>query len=74
MIEWIFLYILSLLFWLWIALWGGAERLENTLEGFLLIDMASFLETDTIKIFAWFVIFVSTILFLIGIFNPEFRF
>lgn len=73
MIEWIFYYILNLLFWLWIAIWGGAERMENTLEGFVLVDMASFLEADTIKIFAWFVIFVSTVIFLIGIFVPEYR-
>lgn len=74
LIELIIAYLIQLAFWLWIVRWGGAEWLEGTfLSGFLVHIFAPRWSVDGIKLFGWGAILISTVLFVIGIFSPDFR-
>ncbi|BBO88809.1 hypothetical protein [Desulfosarcina ovata] len=68
-------YLLNLLFWLWVVRWGGAEWLEGTFaSGFLINIFASRWSAEGIKLFGVLTILISTILFLVAIFYPDFRY
>ncbi|BBO88820.1 hypothetical protein [Desulfosarcina ovata] len=68
-------YLLNLLFWLWVVRWGGAEWLEGTLaSGFLVSLFAPRWSAEGIKLFGVLTILISTILFLVAIFCPDFRY
>lgn len=70
----IIVYLINLVFWLWVVLWGGAERLEGTFaSGFLIHIFATRWSAEGIKLFAYGSIFITTILFILGIFYPDFR-
>lgn len=72
--EFVTLYLIQLLFWLWVVRWGGAEWLEGTfLAGFILHIFAPRWTTEGIKLFGYGSIFISTVLFIAGIFYPDFR-
>ncbi len=74
LIRWIICYAASLLFWLWIVRWGGAERLEGTFTSGLLIHIfAPRWSAEGIKLFGWGTIIVTTIFFVLGIFFADFR-
>jgi len=68
-------YLIQLVFWLWIVRWGGAEWLEGTfLSGFLVHIFAPRWSADGIKFFGWGAILISSVLFVIAIFFPDFRY
>ena len=74
LIELIIAYLIQLAFWLWIVRWGGAEWLEGTfISGFLVHIFAPRWSADGIKLFGWGAILISTVLFVIGVFSPDFR-
>jgi len=61
----------QLLFWLWIARWGGARRLEGTFaSGFLVHLLAPRWTSEGLQLFAWLSIAASTFWFILGIFVP----
>ena len=69
LIELVITYSIDLVFWLWVVRWGGAERLEGTFSsGFLVHLFAPGWSADGIKLFCYVAIFLSTILFITGIF------
>lgn len=70
----VFTYLINLLFWLWVVRWGGAEWLEGSFtSGFLIHVFAPRWSADGIKLFGYGTIIVSTVMFIVAIFNPEFR-
>ena len=75
LVWWILIYVAEALFWLWIVRWGGAERLEGTFASVFLVHFrAPGWGTKGIKVFGWICLVLSTIWFLIGLFDPESRF
>ena len=73
--ELVVTYLLQLVFWLWIVRWGGAEWLEGTfLSGFLVHIFAPRWSAEGIKLFGCGAILVSTVLFVVGLFSPDFRY
>lgn len=72
--EWILWAVLSGVFWLWVLLWGGAERLERTfLSGFLISWFAPKWSAEGIKLFALLSLAGTLIAFVVGLFIPEVR-
>jgi hypothetical protein len=72
--AWVVSFILNTLFWLWIARWGGAERLEGTFtSGCLVSIFARSWSADGIRLFAYVMLLAGTILFMTGLFQPEMR-
>lgn len=72
--ELIVIYLINLVFLLWVVRWGGAEWLEGTLtSGFLIHFFAPRWSADGIKLFGYGTILISTILFIVAIFYPDFR-
>lgn len=73
--ELIAFYLINLLFWLWIVRWGGAEWLEGRfISGFLIHFFAPRWSADGIKLFGYGTILFSTVLFVVAIFYPDFRY
>jgi hypothetical protein len=67
-------YLIDLVFWLWVVRWGGAELLEGTfISGLLIHFFATRWSADGIKLFGYAAIFISTILFVVALFFPDFR-
>ena len=67
-------FLINLVFWLWVVRWGGAEWLEGTFtSGFLIHIFAPRWSAEGIKLFAYGMIVISTILFILGIIFPDFR-
>ena len=75
LMELIITYLINLVFWLWIVQWGGAERLEGTFtSGFLIHFFATRWSADGIKLFGYCMLFFSTILFVVALIYPDFRY
>jgi hypothetical protein len=73
--ELIVTYLINLLFWFWVLRWGGAERLEGTFtSGFLISVFAPNWSAEGIKLFGYSTILLSTILFIVAIIYPDFRY
>ena len=73
--ELIVAYSINLLFWLWIVRWGGAEWLEGRfLSGLLIHFFATRWSADGIKLFGYGTLLISTVLFVVAIFYPDFRY
>jgi hypothetical protein len=73
-LTWVGSYLVNILFWLWLIRWGGAERLEGTFtSGLLLSTFAPQWSADGIRLFAWLSLIASTVVFVIGLFQPEVR-
>lgn len=73
--ELIVVYLIQLIFWLWIVKWGGAERIEGSfLSGLIVHIFAPRWSADGIKLFGYAAILLSTILFVVAIFSPDFRY
>jgi len=70
--SWIISYIIDLVFWLWVLLWGGAEFLEDSILGWLFFGYAES-HAELIKLVGWIFLIFSTIFFIAGIFSPSFR-
>lgn len=59
---------LNTLFWLWVLLWGGADRLEGTFAAGFLIDwLAPSWSADGIRLFALLMLVVGGIAFAVGL-------
>jgi hypothetical protein len=72
--SWIVSFTLNTLFWLWIARWGGAERLEGTFaSGCLVSILAPRWSADGLKLFAYVMLVAGTVLFIAGLFQSEMR-
>ena len=69
---WILFYVINLIFWIWILFWGGAEFLEDTVLGMLFLGYIH-IHTEVIKLAGWIILIFLTILFIVGIFSPDFR-
>jgi len=75
LLPWIAIYLVEVLFWLWVLRWGGAQWLEGTFSSGLLIHwFAPRWSADGIKLFGWLTLIVTTIWFIIGLFQPVVRF
>lgn len=73
--ELIVVYLINLVFLVWVVRWGGAEWLEGTFtSGFLISVFAPSWSSEGIKLFGWGSIILSTILFIVAIFFPDFRY
>ena len=71
---WTAIYLLQMAFWVWIAFFGGAQRLEGTFtSGFLVSIFALRWSADGIRLFAFIMLFISTISFGIGLFVEDYR-
>lgn len=64
----------SVVFWLWVLLWGGAERLEGTFaSGFLISWFAPRWSAEGIRLFALLSLLGTLVTFAVGWFVPEWR-
>lgn len=62
-------------FWLWIALWGGAELLDGTwVMNLLVLWGASDWNSESTKLVAWFFVLSSTFWFVWGLIDPNMQF
>ncbi len=72
---WILIYILDCIVTKWIISWGGASYIQGWKTW---LFFSSFQSEEWTKgqiiMMAWFFWIVFSIVFLIGLFNPEFRF
>lgn len=75
LLDWIITYIINTLFWLWITIWGGAEKLENSfISGFIINIFSVNWSAEVIKFYGWLIIIGTTVWFFVGLFIPELRF
>jgi len=74
LILWILSYLALAVFWLWIIRWGGAEWMEGKfVSGFLVHMWAVTWTAEGIKVFAWGLLIINTIIFILGIFFHSVR-
>ncbi|CAM9280114.1 MULTISPECIES: hypothetical protein [unclassified Acinetobacter] len=72
---WILIYVLHCILTKWIISWGGAAYIRGWKTWFVFnISQSEEWTKDQVIMMAWFFWIAFTILFLIGLFNPEFRF
>ncbi len=68
-------YLINLLFWLWVNRWGGAKWLEGSLLAGLLVNVfATRWSAEGIKLFGCLWLLITTILFVVALFVPDFRY
>ena len=73
-IIWTLFWAISSLFWLWVCLWGGADKLEGTFLSGIIVDIfAPRWNTNGLKIFAWLFLILGSGWFVLGLFKPELR-
>jgi hypothetical protein len=71
---WIACHILNAAFWLWVLRFGGAEWLEGKfISGFLINYFAVEWSAEGIKFFAWVMLIIGGIGYLVGLFAPGLR-
>lgn len=73
LLEFSIYYAIDLFIFLWILRWGGADWLEHSFFAGFLNYFAIGWSAEGIKLFALLWLIISTIIFFIGLFNPEFR-
>jgi len=71
--EFTIYYAIDLVFFLWILRWGGAERLERSFLAGFLDYFAIGWNAEGIKLFALLWLIVSTLIFVLGLFNQNLR-
>jgi hypothetical protein len=72
--AWVALHAANALFWLWVACWGGAERLEGTFaSGWLVSVFAPNWSAEGLKLFAWIMLVAGGIWFIVGLVEPGVR-
>ena len=74
LIHWIFVYVLTTLFWLWIILWGGASYLQGWKAWAVVHWFAGWWSAEQIRLYAVVLLFFETIWFILGLFKPGLRF
>lgn len=73
MIFWIAMYLLSSLFYKWVLSWGGAKTIEGWKSLFLIGWFALDWNSEQIRLYALIGWLVTTVIFIIGCFNSQFR-
>lgn len=73
MIFWIAMYLLSSLFYKWVLSWGGAKIIEGWKSFFLIGWFALDWNSEQIRLYALIGWLVTTVIFIIGCFNSQFR-
>jgi hypothetical protein len=68
------LYALNSLFWKWVISWGGAQWLEGWRAFFFLEWFALDWKAEQIRLYALVAWLISTVFFIVGLINPEYRF
>lgn len=74
LLLWILTYIVEMLFWIWIAFRGGAERLDGTWLANIVHLGASDWSPESMKLVAWFFMLTTTFWFIWGMVDPGMRF
>lgn len=72
-IFWIAMYLLSSLFYKWVLSWGGAKIIESWKSFFLIGWFALDWNSEQIRLYALIGWLVTTVIFIIGCFNSQFR-
>ncbi len=70
---WIYTYILSSIWWKWLLSWGGAEKIEGWSTFFFISWLALDWDSEQIRLFALIMWVIQTILFVLGIFDSDWR-
>ncbi len=70
---WVTLYVIQAVWWLWIALWGGARVLDGWVAALMLDPLAWRWDADVIRLFAWLSLTATTFWFLLGLVEPAAR-
>ena len=73
MIFWIAMYLLISLFSKWVISWGGAKTIEGWKSFFLIGWFALDWNSEQIRLYALIGWLVTTVIFIIGCFNSQFR-
>lgn len=73
LVEWVIIYILSALFWLWILNWGGARWLEGWKASFMVGWFTGWWTAEQLRLYALILLVFETIWFLVGLVKPEYR-
>ena len=71
--EWVAIYALSALFWLWILNWGGAKWLEGWKAFFLVDWLGGWWTAEQLRLYALLLLILETVWFAVGLINPELR-
>jgi hypothetical protein len=71
---WVVSYFTSVLFWLWILRWGGAEWLEGWKAWAVISWFAGHWSAEQIRLYALLLLLLETVGFIAGLFVPELRF
>lgn len=72
--AWVVLHIVNILFWLWVAICGGAERLEGTFSSGCLISVfAPGWSADGLRLFAWLALLGGAVWLVVGLIVPSDR-
>jgi len=75
--NWIYYYIGDLAFWLWIFKFNGAELLGDSFISGIFTFMITLkwrrMSAEGLQLFGFVIIFIHTVLFIIGVTTPEFR-
>jgi hypothetical protein len=71
--AWIAVYVVQALWWLWLARGGGASSVQGWPAAWLLHPVAWRWPSDVIKLFAWLSLAVSTLWFVVGLWDPRAR-
>ena len=72
--KFVALYLLNSLFWKWIISWGGARWLEGWKATVFVEWFAWPWNAEQIRLYAVVIWALTTLLFMVGLFKPEWRF
>ena len=74
LLVWILLYVVQLVFYLWLLLWGGAEWIERRFAAIFLLNIFAFYwDSEQIRLYALIMLVAATVWFVIGVFAPVVR-
>jgi hypothetical protein len=71
--AWIALYVVQVVWWLWLARWGGARVVQGWPASWLLSWVAWRWDAEVIVVFAWASLVASTCWFVLGLVEPAVR-
>ena len=71
--EWVAIYTLSALFWLWILNWGGAKWLEGWKAFFFVDWLGGWWTAEQLRLYALLFLVIETLWFAVGLLYPELR-
>ena len=71
--AWVAVYVVQVLWWLWLARWGGASAVQGWRAAWLLEFVAWRCDAEVIKLYAWLALAASTFWFVLGLFDPAVR-